>query len=197
MLKAIKAVQKNLETGEIRISADKKGKFKFKLIAKNYKILAISASYSVEKSAIRASESFKKYALIADIVDVEINDNELATPIEITTTEDKDGGKFAIEKFDGEYSWDLKASNGQILCQAEGYTSKAGCMYSIETFKKNIVEGQFKCVKDKNGHYCYKLYTANNRVCAVGESYTSKQSAESAANSVVAFYKNATVEEIK
>jgi uncharacterized protein YegP (UPF0339 family) len=70
-------------------------------------------------------------------------------------------------------------------------------MYSIETFKKNIIEGQFKCVKDKNGHYCYKLYTANNRVCAVGESYTSKQSAESAANSVVAFYKNATVEEIK
>ena len=70
-------------------------------------------------------------------------------------------------------------------------------MYSIETFKKNIVEGQFKCVKDKNGHYCYKLYTANNRICAVGESYTSKQSAEAAANSVVSFYKNAKIEEVK
>ena len=146
-----------------------------------------------------ASESFKKYAKIADIVDVELDDQEskTATPIKIEVTEDKDGGKFVIEKFDGEYSWDLKASNGQILCQAEGYTSKNGCMYSIETFKKNIVEGQFKCIKDKNGHYCYKLYTANNRVCAVGESYTSKQSAESAANSVVSYYKNAKIEEIK
>ena len=70
-------------------------------------------------------------------------------------------------------------------------------MYSIDTFKKNIVEGQFKCVKDKNGLYCYKLYTVNNRICVVGESYTSKQSAEDAANSVVAYYKKATIEEIK
>ena len=199
VIKAIKAVEKNLETGEVRIFADKRGKYKFKLIAKNHKTLAISASYSVEKSAVRASESFKKYAKIADIVDVEVDDNEfkMATPIVIESTEDKDSGKFVIEKFDGEYSWSLKASNGEILCQAEGYTSKNGCMYSIETFKKNIVEGQFKCIKDKNGHYCYKLYTANNRVCAIGESYTSKQNAESAANSVVAYYKNAVIEEVK
>lgn len=199
VIKAIKAVQKNINDGEVKIFADKRGKYKFKLIAKNYKVLVISASYTVYKSAVRASESFKKYVMIADIVDVELDDNEskTATPIQITQTEDKMGAKIVIEKFDGEFSWALKATNGEILCQAEGYTSKAGCLYSIDTFKKNIVEGQFRCIKDKNGNYCYKLYTANNRICAVGESYPSKQSAISAANSVVSYYKNATVEEIK
>ncbi len=55
----------------------------------------------------------------------------------------------------------------------------------------------FKCVKDKNDHYCYKLYSTNGRVCAIGESYPSKQGAESAANSVCAFYKNAEIVELK
>ena len=91
----------------------------------------------------------------------------------------------------------MKASNGQILCQAEGYTSKAGCLYSIETFKKNVETGTFKCIKDKNDCYCYKLYSTNGRISAVGESYPTRQGAESAANSVRSFYKNAEVVEIK
>ena len=199
VIKAIDAVKRNLETGEVRIFADKRGKYKFKLVSKNYRVLAISSTYSVEKSAVRASESFKKFALKADIVDIEVLDNdfESATIIEIINDEDKTGGKFVIEKFDGEYSWDLKASNGQILCQAEGYTSKAGCMYSIETFKKNVKLGVFKCIKDKSSRYCYKLYTPNGRVIAIGESYPTKASAEAAANSVVAFYNLAEIEEIK
>ena len=197
--KAIDALKKNIETGELRISKDKKGLFKFKLVAKNHRVLAISSTYPQEKGAQRASESFKKFAVKADIVDIEFEDADVktATPIEVNTKERKNGGKFEIEKFDGEYSWDLKASNGQILCQADGYTSKSGVMNSIDSFKKNIKEGTFKCVKDKNNNYCYKLYTQSGRVCAVGESYTTKTSAESAANSVVAFYRDAEVIEIQ
>ena len=199
VIKAIDAVKRNLDTGEVRIFADKRGKYKFKLVSRNYRVLVISANYSVEKSATRASESFKKFALKADIVDIELidSDSNTATLIPIMVNEDKPDGKFMIEKFDGEYSWDLKASNGQILCQAEGYTSKAGCLYSIETFKKNVETGIFKCIKDKNGRYCYKLYTPNGRICAVGESYNTKAGAESAANSVVSFFKKAEIIEIK
>lgn len=195
--KAIDALKKNIETGELRISKDKKGLFKFKLVAKNHRVLAISSTYPQEKGAQRASESFKKFAVKADIVDIEFEDADVktATPIDVNTKERKAGGKFEIEKFDGEFSWDLKASNGQILCQADGYTSKSGVMNSIESFKKNIKEGTFKCVKDKNNNYCYKLYTQSGRVCAVGESYTTKTSAESAANSVVAFYRDAEIVE--
>ncbi len=199
VLKAIDAVKRNLETGEIRIFADKRGQFKFKLVSKNYRILAISSNYSVEKSAVRASESFKKFAVKADIVDVELVDKESisAIIIEIGEVEEKTEGKYVIEKFDGEYSWALKASNGQILCQADGYTSKAGCNYSIETFKRNVEVGVFKCIKDKYDRYLYKLYTPTGRICIVGESYATKDGAENAARLVVAYYKNAMINEIK
>ena len=199
VIKGIDAVKRNLETGEVKIFADKHGNYKFKLVSRNYRVLAISANYSQEKGATRASESFKNFALKADIVDIEYEDVDLktATPIDVNLKDEKTGGKFIVEVFDGEYSWDLKASNGQILAQAEGYTSKAGCMNSIESFKKAVVEGSFKCVKDKNGNFAYKLYTSSGRVCAVGESYPSKTSAESAAQSVASFFKNAEVVENK
>jgi len=199
VIKGIDAVKRNLETGDVKIFADKHGNYKFKLVSRNYRVLAISANYSNEKGATRASESFKNFAVKADIVDIEYEDVDLktATPIDVNLKDAKTGGKFIVEVFDGEYSWDLKASNGQILAQAEGYTSKAGCMNSIESFKKAIEEGSFKCVKDKNGNFQYKLYTSSGRVCAVGEAYPSKTSAESAAQSVASYYKKAEVVENK
>lgn len=198
VIKAIEAVKKNIETGKVTVFVDKRGKFQFKLTSKNYRVLVLSANYSTEKGATRASESFKKFALKADVVDVELSaqDANTSTPIEIVVDE-KQGGKFTVEKFNKEYSWDLKASNGQILCQAEGYTSKKGCLDSIETFKKNVETGTFKCIKDKNNRYFFKLYSSAGRVSAIGESYPTKDSAESAANSVVNFYKSAEIVELK
>lgn len=199
VLTAIETVKKNVETGEIRVFADKRGKHKFKLTSKNHRVLLISSNYSQESSATKASESFKNFALKADIVDVEIKDDDLAsaTKITISSYEDKTGGKYEIESSNGEYSWDLKASNGEILVQAEGYTSKAGVLNSIEKFKQYVAEGTFKAIKDKAGHYLFKLYSSSNRVCAVGESYTTKTSATSAANSVVSFYKLAEIVDLE
>ena len=197
VIKAIEAIKRNVESGEIRVFADKHGNYKFKLTAGNHRVIAISAHYSTEKSAERASESFKKFALTADVVDVEVKDTDEATDITVARGEDKDGGKFEWERFNDEFSWDLKASNGQILCQAEGYTSKSGLLNSIEVFKKNVNEGSFKVVKDKNDQFMFKLYTASGRVCAVGESYSSKSSAESAANSVCSFINKAELVELK
>ncbi len=199
-MKAIDAVRRNVETGgEIRVFADKRGRHKFKLIAGNHRVIAISANYMSEKNATSASESFKKFALTANVVEVELEDKDAATatPVEIGKVEHKDGGKFEYEKYNDEFSWDLKASNGQILCQADGYTSKASCLNSIEVFKSNVKDGTFKIVKDKNDHYLFKLYTQNGRVCAIGESYETKQGAESAAISVTSFYKNADLVELK
>ena len=195
VLRAINTVKKNIETGELRVFADKKGKFKFKLTSSNHRVLLISANYSQESSAKSAVESFKKFALKADVVDIELKDDDLAsaTAIKIASTEDKTGGKYEIEESNGEFSWDLKASNGEILVQMEGYTSKTSTLASIEKFKQYVAEGTFKSIKDKTGHYQYKLYTKSNRVAAVGESYRTKTSAVSAANSVVSFYKMAEV----
>ena len=189
VLKAIDAIKKNIEVGDIRIFADKRGRYKFKVVSKNFRVLAIGANYPTEKRAISAMESFKKFALNSDIIEVEMEDKDLYTAIKIeVVAEPKDGGKYVIEKFDSEYSWMLKANNGEILCQADGYTSRNGCAFAIETFKNNVKNGEFKCVKDKSGAYCYKLYNLTGRVCAVGESCPTKQGAISQAKSVKSFY---------
>ncbi|MDE6414888.1 MAG: DUF1508 domain-containing protein, partial [Anaeroplasmataceae bacterium] len=199
-LKAIDAVKRNVEDGEIRIFKDKRGLYKFKLTSKNYRVLALGSSYSTEKSAIRSSESFKNFALKANTVEIDTpadQDNIVEAYLDITTADVKTGGKYVVEKYDGEFSWDLKASNGQILCQAEGYTSKSGALSSIESFKKNVETGSFKILKDKNGNFHYNLYTASGRLATIGESYNSKQLAESAAFSVVSYFKDAEIEEKK
>lgn len=198
VLKAIENVKKNVETGDINVFADKHGNWKFVLKAKNHRVLAISSNYTSQAGAQRAAESFKKFALKAVNVDIENpedSDFKAATPIEVNYKDVKQGGKYVIENDNGDYSWDLKASNGQILCQAEGFTSKASVMNAIESFKKNVVEGTFKCVKDKNNNFEYKLYSPSGRVVAIGEAYSSKDSAESAAQSVVSFFNDAKVVE--
>ncbi|MDE7105794.1 MAG: DUF1508 domain-containing protein, partial [Anaeroplasmataceae bacterium] len=199
-MKAIDAVKRNVEDGEIRIIKDKRGLYKFKLTSKNYRVLALGSSYSTEKSAIRSSESFKNFALKASIVEIDTpanQDNIVEAYLDISEVEEKSGGKYVIEKYDGEFSWDLKASNGQILCQAEGYTSKSGALSSIESFKKNVETGSFKILKDKNGNFHYNLYTASGRLATIGESYNTKQLAESAALSLVSYFKDAEIEEKK
>ena len=200
VLKAIEAVKRNIVDGELRIIKDKHGMFKFKLVSKNYRVIALGSNYTTEKSAVRASESFKKFALKADIVEIETpvdKESLSATPVEMGPVEDRYGGKYIVEKFNGEFSWSLRANNGQILLQVEGYTSKNSVLNSIEVFKKNAANGTFKIVKDKNDNYHFRLYSAAGRVAAIGETYGSKQLAESAATSVYSYYKNSETVEAK
>ena len=145
-----------------------------------------------------SSESFKKFALKANVVETDTpaeKDNIVEPYLDISNVEEKTGGKYVVEKFDGEFSWDLKAANGQILCQAEGYTSKSGALSSIESFKKNVETGSFKILKDKNNNFHYNLYTASGRLASIGETYNSKQMAESSALSVVAYFKNSEIQD--
>lgn len=46
--------------------------------------------------------------------------------------------KFEVFKdAQGEFRFNLKAPNGEIIAISEGYTSKAGCLNGIESVKKN------------------------------------------------------------
>ena len=46
--------------------------------------------------------------------------------------------KFVIKKDKaGEYRFNLKAANGEIIATSEGYSSKEACKNGIESVKKN------------------------------------------------------------
>ena len=86
------------------------------------------------------------------------------------------------------YKFQLKANNGQVLYESEGYKVKPK-KASINAFKKAVEQGTIAIDKEKNGTYRYKLYKAdsNNTLLGVGESYSTKARAESSAESVKAF----------
>lgn len=46
--------------------------------------------------------------------------------------------KFEIYKdSQGEFRWRLRAANGEVIANGEGYTSKAGCKNGIESVREN------------------------------------------------------------
>ena len=198
VLAAIDAIKRNVENGgEVRVYDDKSGKYQFKLVAKNHRVIAISANYDTQARAERASESFKKFALSANIVEIDASEaaSKEDTPISINKrAAAKAGGKFTITKEGKKFAWALKASNGQILAQADGFNSQATAEANIESFKENVAEGSFKCSEDKMGRFFFKLYSPSGRVVSIGESYPAKDSAESAAQTIAQLVKKAEVE---
>ena len=186
VLTAIETVIKNVETGTIRINKDKRDLYQFFLVAKNHRVLVTSANYSSEKDCIRASNSFKRFALISPVVEVEeiVASREFIT---ITPTEPKKGGKIIILKDDESYYFQLKANNGEVLCMSPAYKTKEGVLGGLDNLKAAVKEGRFYVYKDKRGYYQFKLYSKANRHVINGETYPTKQQAISSANSVSYF----------
>ena len=59
-------------------------------------------------------------------------------------------GKFVITvRKNGEFQFNLKASNGQVILTSEGYTTKTACLNGIESVKKNAPEAEIKMEEEK------------------------------------------------
>jgi hypothetical protein len=52
-------------------------------------------------------------------------------------------GKFVLTKrSNGEFQFNLKAGNSQVILTSEGYGSKSGCQNGIESIKKNAPKAE-------------------------------------------------------
>ena len=62
-------------------------------------------------------------------------------------------GKFVISKrTNGEFQFNLKATNGQVILASEGYVTKANCQNGIESVKKNSqLDERFEKKTSSNG----------------------------------------------
>ena len=95
-------------------------------------------------------------------------------------------GKFEITlRKNGEYQFNLKASNGQVILTSEGYTQKAGCMNGIESVRKNAPEdARFERKTSSNGKPYFNLKATNGQVIGGSEMYESEASREKGIESV-------------
>jgi uncharacterized protein YegP (UPF0339 family) len=105
------------------------------------------------------------------------------------TSTRKYSGKYEIYPEANAYKFRLKASNGEVLAASFRYSTEKGAQSGIDTFKKNVEEGQFNVITDKSGFSQFRLFNANGaRVIIAGEVYTSVQKVNSAIESVKSFY---------
>lgn len=104
-------------------------------------------------------------------------------------------GKFVIKlRKNGEYQFDLKATNGQVILSSEGYTTKAACLNGIASVKKNAPEdGRYERKEAKNGAPYFNLKAGNGQVIGTSEMYSSVAARD---NGIESVKKNAPEAEI-
>lgn len=104
------------------------------------------------------------------------------------------GGKYVIVKDASNsmrpYKFQLKANNGQVLYESEGFKIKPKSA-QINAFLNAINNGFYTIDDEKNGTYRYKIFKKDGKLYGVGEGYQTKERAESALNSVKNFAKTA------
>lgn len=95
-------------------------------------------------------------------------------------------GKFVITKrANGEFQFNLKAGNGQVILTSEGYTTLAACKNGIESVKKNSVDdARFERKEAKNGAPFFNLKAGNGQIIGKSEMYSSAAACENGIESV-------------
>lgn len=99
-------------------------------------------------------------------------------------------GKFVIKTGkDGQYYFNLKAFNGEIILASQGYTRKDSCKKGIASVMKNAGSAdRFEKSVSKNGKSYFTLTAANKQVIGKSEMYESDKACN---NGIASVKKNA------
>ena len=99
-------------------------------------------------------------------------------------------GKFVITlRKNGEFQFNLKATNGQVILTSEGYNTKAACMNGIESVKKNSQsEARFEKKIASNGKPFFNLKANNGQIIGSSQMYVNEKNM---LNGVASVMKNA------
>ncbi len=118
-------------------------------------------------------------------------------------------GKFLLKQTKTGYTFNLKATNGQVIATSEVYTTKEACAKGIASVQTNApaanvedqtVEGfateknpKFEIYTDKAGEFRFRLKAKNGQVIASSEGY---KTIKSCTDGVASVKKNAPDAEI-
>lgn len=99
-------------------------------------------------------------------------------------------GKFAIStRKNGEFQFNLKASNGEVILTSEGYTTRAACDNGVASVKKNATDNaRYERKTSSNGKHYFNLKASNGQVIGTSEMYESAAAME---NGIASVMKNA------
>lgn len=95
-------------------------------------------------------------------------------------------GKYVISKrANGEFQFNLKADNGQVILASEGYSSKSACENGVESVRKNSQDdARYEKKTSTNGKYFFSLKAGNGQIIGGSEMYESTAGRDNGIESV-------------
>lgn len=96
-------------------------------------------------------------------------------------------GKFIVKvRANGDYQFNLLATNGQVILSSQGYKAKASCLNGIESVKKNSQdETKFVVSEAKNGKPYFNLMATNGQVIGSSQMYANERNLKAGIASVM------------
>lgn len=95
-------------------------------------------------------------------------------------------GKFVVSiRKNGEFQFNLQASNGQTILSSEGYSSKTACLNGVESVRKNAPDdARYQRKTTTNGKHHFNLTSTNGQVIGSSQTYDSQSGMENGIASV-------------
>jgi uncharacterized protein YegP (UPF0339 family) len=96
-------------------------------------------------------------------------------------------GKFEITtRKNGEFQFNLKATNGQVILTSQGYKTKATCLNGVESVKKNSKEVErFEKKVATDGSPYFNLIATNGQVIGSSQMYANEANRDNGIASVM------------
>jgi uncharacterized protein YegP (UPF0339 family) len=142
------------------------GEYYFNLTATNGQVVGTSETYGAKADAQKAIAAVKR---------------ALTKP----TSAEAPRGEVKFETLkgaDGKTYFHLRAGNGEIVIQSQGYSSKSAAEKGISAVKNAAVHADsFPVFEGANGQHTFHLVASNGEVLGRGEMYVSKSNALRAA----------------
>lgn len=107
-------------------------------------------------------------------------------------------GKFVIQKDKaGEFRFNLKAGNGEIILSSEGYSSLQGCTNGIESVRTNAPNDErYQRKETESGKFRFNLIAGNYQVIGTSQMYASESGRDNGIESVKKNAPDAVVEDL-
>jgi len=82
-------------------------------------------------------------------------------------------GKFEVSRRgNGDFQFNLKAGNGQVILSSQGYSGKDACLNGIESVRKNAgSDANFERLDAKDGSKYFTLKAGNGQVIGSSQMY--------------------------
>jgi len=138
--------------------------------AANGAVVGVSETYASKSNAERGIEAVTKIVARTQSV--------LAAP---------SGAQFQVFRgLDKGYYFHLRANNGEIVLQSQGYSTRTSAVNGATSVKSNGASAaSYHLLEAANGQWYFVVKAANGAVIARGETYSSKSNAQRGINTCV------------